>query len=70
MKDDPANLASQLRAGAKRVRGAADLLDQGAVKLPRSTQRRLLRLQAQILKAGAADLEDKALYIEPAKGHA
>jgi hypothetical protein len=67
---DPAKLAAELRAGAVRVRGAADALDGRAAELPRSMQRRLLRLQAGILKEGAATLDDRALEVEPVKGHA
>jgi hypothetical protein len=67
---DPAKIAAELRAGAIRVRGAAEALNGRAEKLPRSMQRRLLRLQAGILKEGADTLDDRALEIEPAKGSA
>lgn len=62
--------ARELRAGALRVRGAADALSRRAEQLGRSTMRRLLRLQAGILREGAATLEERALEVDPAKGRA
>lgn len=68
--DDDVRKARALRAGAVRVRGAAEALADRADALPRSLQRRLLKLQAGILRDGAADLDDKALALEPARGEA
>ena len=70
MIEDDTRKAAELRASAARVRGAADALKTRADTLPRSFQRRLLKLQAGILREGAADLDDKALEIEPARGEA
>jgi len=52
------------------VRGGAKALEGRAETLPRSLQRRLLKLQANILRDSARTLEDRALEIEPAKGSA
>jgi len=68
--DDDLRKAAALRVGAARVRGAAAALSDRADALPRSLQRRLLKLQAGILRDGAADLDDKALALEPAQGEA
>lgn len=70
MVKEDARKAAELRAGAARVRSAADALKDRADALPRSFQRRLLKLQAGILREGAANLDDKALEIEPARGEA
>jgi hypothetical protein len=70
MPDDPAKTAIQLRAGAKRLKSAASALDGRASELPRSMQRRLLKLQANILREGADTVADRALEIDPAKGEA
>ena len=70
MSDDPAQTAIKLRNGADRVRQGARALDGRANELPRSFQRRLLKLQADILRQGAETLDVRALEIDPAKGEA
>ena len=67
--DDPER-AKAMRAGAERVRRAADVLRGRADELTGSTMGRLLELQAGILNEGAADLDDRALAVEPVKGRA
>ena len=67
--DDPER-AKAMRAGAQRVRKAADTLLSRADQLTGSTMGRLLELQAGILNEGAAVLDDRALAVEPAKGRA
>jgi len=68
MTDDPTKTAAQLRAGAARLRNASKALEGRANELPRSFQRRLLKLQAGILREGAATVDDRALEVDPAQG--
>lgn len=70
MTNDPAKLAIQLREGAERVLRGAGALDARANELPRSTQRRLLKIQAKILREGASELRDRALAVDPPRGRA
>jgi hypothetical protein len=70
LSEDPVKTARQMRAGAARVRGGAAALEARAEELPRSFQRRLLKLEAEILRDGAATMETRALEVEPAKGSA
>jgi len=70
MSEDPARTAIKLRNGAERVRRVGNALDGRAEQLPRSFQRRMLKLQADILREGAETLDVRALEIDPAKGEA
>ena len=70
MNDDPARTAIKLRNGAARVRQGASALDGRANEMPRSFQRRMLKLQADILREGAETLDVRALEIDPPKGEA
>jgi hypothetical protein len=73
MDEDPkedAKAARRLRAGAMRVRGAAEALGSRAEQLSGSIMGHLLRLQAGILQEGAGELEERALAVDPPQGHA
>lgn len=70
MVDDKQAAAAALRQRAARVRAAAEALSERVRASPPSPQEDLLRIQAAILNDGAAELEDQALIIEPAKGRA
>ena len=64
---DDARKAADLRARAARVRALSAQL---AAAVPTSDQGRYLALQAEMLRAGAARIEDEALAVEPAAGEA
>ena len=68
MADDPEKLAARLRSGAERILGGADALEHRAEELPQSLQRHMLKLQADILREGAAELKDRALAVQPPAG--
>ena len=70
MADDPEKFAIRLRAGADRILGGAKALDGRAAQLPKSLQRHMLKLQAEILREGAAELKDRALAVQPTTGRA
>ena len=70
MTDEDANAARRLRAGALRVRGAAEALGQRADQMRGSMMGHLLKLQAGILRDGAEVLDERALAVDPPKGSA
>ena len=70
MSDDKTKLAALLRDRAARVRAAAEDLARGADASARPDQEPLLRIQARILRDGAARLEDEALAVQPVSGNA
>jgi len=67
---EDAKTANRLRAGASRVRGAAEALGKRADDLGGSMMAHLLRLQAGILRDSAEVLDERALEADPPKGHA
>jgi hypothetical protein len=70
MSDQDAKTANTLRAGALRVRGAAEALGKRADDLSGSMMGHLLKLQAGILRDSAEVLDERALAVDPPKGSA